>query len=183
MRISRGFTLIELLVVISIIALLSSIVMSSLNSARGKARDAKRKTDISSLTQAFYLYAHDNGGSFPSVGSTRCIGKPTGSTCWGDRNMPGSNELIAALTPYMSALPDDPLPNRGWGDSYLYLDGSTYLGSCGGTLVPGKYLLWRPDNDANPNPLNCQGKGVFSCCGSGAPCGNNGGYYCAYKFD
>jgi prepilin-type N-terminal cleavage/methylation domain-containing protein len=40
MNSKRGFTLIELLVVISIISLLSSVVMSSLNSARDKARIA-----------------------------------------------------------------------------------------------------------------------------------------------
>lgn len=38
MKKSKGFTLIELLVVISIISLLSSIVMASLNSSREKAR-------------------------------------------------------------------------------------------------------------------------------------------------
>lgn len=38
MRLSRGFTLVELLVVISIISLLSSVVLASLNTAREKAR-------------------------------------------------------------------------------------------------------------------------------------------------
>jgi len=39
---SRGFTLIELLVVISIIGLLSSVVMSSVNTARKRADDTQR---------------------------------------------------------------------------------------------------------------------------------------------
>ena len=56
----KGFTLIELLVVIAIIGILSSVVLASLNSARIKARDAKRISDIKQLQLALEMYYDDN---------------------------------------------------------------------------------------------------------------------------
>lgn len=53
---SRGFTLIELLVVIAIIGLLSSVVLSSLNGARKKGRDARRMADLKQLQVAMEIY-------------------------------------------------------------------------------------------------------------------------------
>lgn len=57
----KGFTLIELLVVIAIIGILSSIVMTSLASARVKGRDATRKQDIQSALNAMELHHLDTG--------------------------------------------------------------------------------------------------------------------------
>ncbi len=62
--VKKGFTLIELLVVISIIALLSSIVLFAVNSARAKARDVKRVSDVKQLGKAVELYYSTNG-SYP----------------------------------------------------------------------------------------------------------------------
>ncbi len=52
----KAFTLIELLVVIAIIALLSSIVLASLNDVRTKSRDTKRIRDFNELSKAIELY-------------------------------------------------------------------------------------------------------------------------------
>lgn len=56
-----GFTLIELLVVISIIGLLATIVMISLNSARAKARDVRKQADFKQIATALTLFYEKNG--------------------------------------------------------------------------------------------------------------------------
>lgn len=61
----RGFTLIELLVVISIISLFASIVMAALSSARAKARDAVRKSDVHNIDLAIQTYLLDHDDVYP----------------------------------------------------------------------------------------------------------------------
>jgi len=58
---SRGFTLIELLVVISIIAILSAIVLASLQDARRKGRDAVRIRSMIETRTALQMYFSDKG--------------------------------------------------------------------------------------------------------------------------
>lgn len=61
MQKNKGFTLIELLVVIAIIGILSGIVLTSLGTARNKAKDASAKGSLSSIrAQAEILFDTEN---------------------------------------------------------------------------------------------------------------------------
>lgn len=57
----NGFTLIELLVVISIIGMLSSVVLSSVNRARISAQDTRRKSDLRQINIAINLFYNEYG--------------------------------------------------------------------------------------------------------------------------
>lgn len=75
-KIAKGFTLIELLVVISIIAILSSIVMSQLKNARIRAEDLAKIQDMRLIKNAALEYMIDrdtlppvNNGTNNGIGS------------------------------------------------------------------------------------------------------------------
>ncbi len=62
---ARGFTLIELLVVISILALLISILLPSLQKAREQAKAVACATNTHHVANAVATYLADNKGTFP----------------------------------------------------------------------------------------------------------------------
>jgi len=143
----RAFTLVELLVVISIIGLLSTIAVISLNQARLKGYDAKRTADIKQIMTAMTLYYQDNG-AFPNTGPTGlncaagaggwyCLGHGTAGTCWQGTDH-GCTALDNALTPYMAKIPDDPINNTAFqGDAYMYNLNAFGVGS-----LTGPALVW-----------------------------------------
>ena len=69
----KGFTLIELLVVIAIIGLLSTLAVVALGSARQKARDSKRLSDLKQVQTALELYYTDNN-SYPTTTDAVALG-------------------------------------------------------------------------------------------------------------
>ena len=57
----QGFTLIELLIVIGIMAILTSISVSQFQTAKKKANDVARKSDLNSVSKALQMYFADYG--------------------------------------------------------------------------------------------------------------------------
>ncbi len=105
--------------VVSIIGLLASVVLISMNNARIKARDARRKGDVVQFQKALELY-YDANGQYPASG-----GAVQPNAGWSNSNDSSWNTLQTALSPYMARLPKDPKETTdtfpGWsGYSYAY---------------------------------------------------------------
>lgn len=132
----RGFTLIELLVVIAIIALLASVVLVGLNSARQKARDSRRVGDINQIAKALELF-FNNSFSYPTTAAAgvalNTYGPITGSnTACANSDFGCVNNLIPN---FIVKVPVAPTP----ADSSSAFDCSMGYGNDGGTANDYQY--------------------------------------------
>ena len=103
-----GFTIIELLVVISIIAAISSVVLTNINDSRKRSRDALRVQQIAQVQRALELFFSKNE-RYPDVvnDGLDANGEIVGSG--------GAFDVI--IQPYLSAPQSDPLWDSTLGDA------------------------------------------------------------------
>lgn len=168
----QGFTLIELLVVIAIIALLSSVVVASLSTARMKARDAKRIADLGQIKLALEMH-YDAKGYYPGIKHSTwnafCL---QNTYCWDTRGFMSTNEpdwqnfFGEDLKPYIAKLPIDPINTKS-----CYITDTTkpcYIysyGDVGRDTYPHAYDLFT-QLETPDHPQSCEfqkyrwGKGV-----------------------
>jgi len=133
--------LVELLVVMSIISLLSSITFANLQSARARARDSLRISQLIQLKLAFEFIGNSDelfpeiglsGRQVSAVGETSAGYTYDGVSCdvfettWPDDA--GMKSLIS--NSYMSALPLDPINDPTQGYCYIYTPNPDRTGAC-----------------------------------------------------
>ncbi len=160
---SKGFTLIELLVVIAIIGILASVILASLNSARAKARDARRKEDLNQIQTALEMY-YDQYGGYPS-------------SAW-----PAVDFLISIslaqepkMTQFMSSFPKDPSgADTCYNNGYLYLS-NVYGDGSNNNAQATTYALYATLENQSSSNLTNTGNDVwltssgYDDCGSARP--------------
>ena len=171
----KGFTLIELLVVVAIIGILSSVVLASLNSARAKARDATRMSDMREIQKAIEIFYNDSG-HYPIPGDVNAGGGKIDADCWQANNWISDGASFNWSTGYISKQSHDPIDNCCWP-----------WGNCGSAGQAGTYEYWSDGTkyliaarlENTSNPYRAEVMGVIDPR-TGAPYANNNplGKYC-----
>lgn len=91
-----GFTLVELLIVIAIMSILTSITVSQFVTAKKKANDVSRKSDLNGISKALQMYFTDYG-AMPDADANGKILVKGNPLEWGSEFVDGSYVYMKVL--------------------------------------------------------------------------------------
>lgn len=152
----QGFTLIEILVVVALLAVLSTLGLSSFRGAQMRGRDARRKEEARQLAGALRLY-YSIYNRYPADAAAVPYGIVNGCGATGTSACPCAASAqfatgAACDTLYMKRLPGD------MGTRVFY-----YQQSSGDSFQIKVSLEYTRDAEKTNSQLRCPGAGASAC--------------------
>ncbi len=171
-----GFTIVEILIVLVVIGILASIVIVSYSQVQARARDARRKTDISNMIKALEIYYSDNG-SYPLASGTNS----SINAYWYTSDTTSWDTFRTALSGAIDIFPTDPSNVSGnvlspGSTSYNY----AYYGNGGSycNAHPGQMYIIVYRYEVSPQESSIDGNCTSNNLGAGYYA-NGASYYIA----
>jgi len=176
MKGQKGFTLVELLVVISIISLLSSVILTSIGTAKESATESNISSTLLQVRTALELY-HSTNGKYPNEGINYSAGVGGWPNLGGNFVSFVTTYLVA--TNYLAQAPAGPGGKAETTNFYYFyftrnnLNDPADIRKCG-TQIANRYVLgiYAPNHNFTKIPKFTRYVGGSSTNSAGQ------GYYC-----
>jgi len=141
-RNKKGFTLIELFFVVAVIGFLVTIIMVTLSNTQRKARDSRRKADLTQIQKALETYYYDTPGQGNYPGETWCDsskGSCGGACPCGGDDWSAISGIWTGLVgnKILGRLPKDPINNSTY---YYWYEPDCNQGACAGKGCCGYFI-------------------------------------------
>lgn len=147
----KGFTLVELLVVIAIIAILASLLLPTLSTAKSNAQATYCRNNLRQIGIALISYTQDNQ-SYPLYGRIPKNSEPRGTKWYNDimPDLPGGWENGIYRCPMYRRMVYDNPPNPN--GLNIYFSAGSYAYNSGSATVSGQWYLYGLSKKSSEKP-------------------------------
>ncbi len=167
----KGFTLVELLVVVSIISLISSVVLATVQTAKQKGIASGIVSNVKQYMIAFEQYYNDNGGYPNPLGTAGMMCLGTAGCSPGFTAYTSNATLISNLSPYIKSSPlSTSIYSGPWGSGtqgaygVVYQCTSAVTGPCTGYILTFVYPSLQACPTGHGTTVNSAPYGTMMYC-------------------